>query len=496
MELKVFDSYEQFKKEFDHEVKSHAEGYLRMGYLLRRAADTGVVLQGGYKSVAEFAKKEYHLNDDAVSKMIAINKRYSEGGYSDRISEQYRGFGASLLAEMLTLPDAVVDALPDSVNRDTIREIKNEIKEEEKITPLERMAEEKDPVQQEMDTTFARFMHQYYKENRRLYKELHDYVTSCCDRLDGNSRDFTLTHLAPNGEGVKMARIAGEGKCMLSIKGPEKPLELLVVWTNEAQKIPWSEAYETLRAMCSSASIEEDWERLYGEPWEKPEQKPEKPEQKPAEPERKPEEIEQRQEKRNENTDQDGTDPEDAGSFEESAADIGEGSESDKSDNCGAGESDSGTRSEEADENAESEGGDSEAGEEDAESEAAAGADNQESQENPEQKQGDENPETQVNTGAETDFAPAQERQGNIEDFPDVLPEGYVVTHDGTEVEMGVETGLWKVAAGHALRLFNTLEMNDWNPDAGKIVDQMIDETDKLMEALLAMKDAMGKRRS
>lgn len=39
--------------------------------------------------IAEFAKAEYGLSKDIVSRYIAINDRYSEGGYSDRLQDKY-----------------------------------------------------------------------------------------------------------------------------------------------------------------------------------------------------------------------------------------------------------------------------------------------------------------------------------------------------------------------------------------------------------------------
>ena len=147
-ELMTFRDYGEFKVAFDRAIMSQTEGFIRMGYLLKRARDTDVLYGSGYKSIAEFAWQEYRLRDDVVSKMIAINDRYSEGGYSETIDERYAGFGTSLLAEMLTLPDAVVEAIPRNITRETIREVKREIREEEQRTPLEVMTEAPDPGQQ------------------------------------------------------------------------------------------------------------------------------------------------------------------------------------------------------------------------------------------------------------------------------------------------------------------------------------------------------------
>ena len=82
-EIRQFQNYQEFKQAFDREARNQAAGFIRMGYLLKVARDTNVLYESGYRSISEFARHEYGLTDDAVSRMIAVNDRYSEGGYSD-----------------------------------------------------------------------------------------------------------------------------------------------------------------------------------------------------------------------------------------------------------------------------------------------------------------------------------------------------------------------------------------------------------------------------
>ena len=133
-ELMEFQSYDQFKAAFDVEARNQAENFIRMGYLLKVARDTNILYESGYKSISEFALQEYGIPGDAVSRMISANDRYSENGYSPKLTDRYSGYGKSLLSEMLTLSDEVVAALPDGITRQEIRDIKAEIKEEQKIS--------------------------------------------------------------------------------------------------------------------------------------------------------------------------------------------------------------------------------------------------------------------------------------------------------------------------------------------------------------------------
>lgn len=501
MELREFSSYEQFKQEFDREVRAHVQGYIRMGYLLRRATDTGIIRQSQYKSVAEFAWAEYHLKPDAVSKMMAVNERYSEGGYSERVAERYSGFGSSLLAEMLTLPEPVVNALPDTVTREVIRDVKREMKEEESITPMEVLAEETEPGQQAMETTLSKFLYQYYRENRECYRELHDYVLSCPERMDGHSedgsREFTQNHLAPSGTGVKMVRIAGMGRFMLAIKGTDQPMELLNIRSGESEQISWAEAYEAMRSLCRGKDAKKDWEGWYGEPFEVS-----------SEPGKA--ETEETEKKGESNS---AKDPVKTGADTIFAPAQKNGDE--------------GEKEKRPDEVAEMQGAVPEASKDEPEASEERSETLEELPETPEENQevSEETPELQeeetevpetvlespeeaseepLTTPEETprtlvempetpvEVAETEPHQIAIDEMPEVLPPGYIKNGGGAEDELRVEERIWKEAAEKAERLFNTLSGNRWDADAGKIIGMMVDESEelcRLLEELVSMMD-------
>ena len=130
--LTEIKGFQAFQEAMDHEIKEASEGFVRIGYLLKVARDTDILHESGFKSVAEFASARYGLTADIVSRYMAINDRFSEGGYSDRLAERYQVYGMTKLAEMLTLSDEVIAAVPTTATRQEIREIKAEIAEEMK----------------------------------------------------------------------------------------------------------------------------------------------------------------------------------------------------------------------------------------------------------------------------------------------------------------------------------------------------------------------------
>ncbi len=266
-EVIEFRGYQEFKVEFDSAVKSHVESYVYMGYLLKVARDTNVLYESGYKSIAEFAMKEYRMTEDKVSNMIHVNDRYSEGGYSKVLQEKYRGFSASVLAEMLTLPGPVVDALPPETTRETVREIKKEIREEEQITPMEVMVEETDPEMEACGSLLEMFLQQYYRDNSRRLVELPKELAK------GMEPENLAGILTGSGVGVIMARIPGTGKLMLSVKGSDQPVELVNVRTGEATEHTWEEVGTALKRIRDAEQTRQRQERK--EAWkesEKPRQ--------------------------------------------------------------------------------------------------------------------------------------------------------------------------------------------------------------------------------
>lgn len=97
--------------------------FVRIGYLLRKIDDNKLYKQDGYKSIAEFAKKECNLSPSDVSRFIKINKRYSIDGNSPELREEFLEYGQSKLAAMLTLPDSDLAMIDPQTSREDIREL-------------------------------------------------------------------------------------------------------------------------------------------------------------------------------------------------------------------------------------------------------------------------------------------------------------------------------------------------------------------------------------
>lgn len=275
MELVTFSKYQEFKTAMDVEIKGAVQGFVNIGYLLKVARDTNILHESGYASVAEFAKAEYGLTKDVVSRYIRINDRFSENGYSMTLKKDYSDFGIGKLQEMLALPDEITDVLTPQMTKEQIIEVRREYQKEQEITEVEVILEPKDSVQQELENNLERVLYQYLKEHPEVFITVDVAVfqaESIQERVNG-----LYKALAPRGVENLMTRIAGVGKMMLSIIGMEEMPVLLNMRSNEKEKYTWEELTEAVRHIWSKGtalSVEDArkrYESIYGCAYELPE---------------------------------------------------------------------------------------------------------------------------------------------------------------------------------------------------------------------------------
>lgn len=288
--LTEIKGFQAFQDAMDREIREASEGFVRIGYLLKVARDTEILRESGFKSVTEFASSRYGLTADIVSRYMAINDRFSEGGYSDRLKEQFRQFGHTKLAEMLTLSDEVIEAIPAEATRQEIREIKAEIAEEMQKTDIEVMLEE---PEKKLETLAQQVLYQYFDKMPERYSKVFTAV------YQPDAEEALLEALAPTGIGMAMVRVEGKGKLMFSIDGRE--ISIVNVRSQIRTEYTPKELLLEARALCPiDKTPEQAWQSLYNRPMEtekepeppkpveiltkKPEQRAEKPKRQPEKP--------------------------------------------------------------------------------------------------------------------------------------------------------------------------------------------------------------------
>lgn len=257
-----YRSYQEYKQELDTELKKTAEGFVRIGYLLKVARDTNILAESGYDNVVDFARAEYGIDKTQVSRFMHINDKFSQGGYAPELKEEYQGFGYAKLSIMLSLPDSVNEELTPDFSKSEVQQVKDEIDEEKKTTDIEVMLEEKDSVQQSFDTNLEKAVYQLGKDAPEIYKRL--WLSAI---KNGESGKRFIENLIPDEKAMYIVRIPGAGRCMLSMKAEEDTVKLINIRDASANETYTKQELEdALKKMLPDTDTwGKAWESLYSE---------------------------------------------------------------------------------------------------------------------------------------------------------------------------------------------------------------------------------------
>lgn len=323
MELMEYTkTYQEYKKELDAVLTRTAEDFVQIGYLLKVARDTNVLAESGYATVTDFARVEYGIDKTQVSRFISINDRFSEDGYSDHLLPSYKGFGYAKLTLMLQIPDEINEALPPTLSKAEIQDIKDEVDAESKVTDIEVEIERAEaaavtdkPMLPPEGSPLYRNLWQLGKEQEDLFRKL--WRICFLHTAFGNKNNAEIMDvLIPQGDAVYTVRIPGERRTQIIVNSDGATIVNLK--TLERSKYTEDQICDAIRSLIDGGSSpEEQYKKLYGEDLtpEEPEiapvqptdslkeKKPEKrkesrvtkantePKKKPKEPEKKPEQM-------------------------------------------------------------------------------------------------------------------------------------------------------------------------------------------------------------
>ena len=313
------ERYREYKKELDGAFTQAAEKFVLIGYLLREAAETDILRSSGYKNMEEFAYAEYGVDASQANRFININRRFSEGGNSKQLKQQYQGIGSSKLAVMLTIPDEINEVLPKNLTKEELKEIQAEVKAENQVSDIEVEIEKAEAaavtdwsILPPKGSPLKRNLWQLGKEQEDLFRKLWEI----CNKGQYPHSASIMDALIPQGDAVYTVRIPGERRTQIIINSDGATV--INLKTLERSKyIPQDICYEVEELLNGGSSPEEQYKKLYGEDLtpEEPEvapvqqdepekeKKPEKrkesrvtkantePKKKPKEPEKKPEQM-------------------------------------------------------------------------------------------------------------------------------------------------------------------------------------------------------------
>ncbi len=251
-------TYEDYKQEFDRQFLRKADTEVAIGYLLKLARDTDILRNSGYTTMRDFAKKEYGITADKASLYMGIQERFANPEIPHELDPKYAEYESSKLAAMMTIPDETILLLDPDMKREEIREVARQIKQENQITDLEVMLEEK-PEEQGM---LRQTMKTYFADHRQQFEQLFSVLW----QQDGEEKAAEV--LAPGGMAVLMSRVTGKGRMMVSIRGTARPVEIQNIRTLETESYAWPDFLKELRELYSAVEgleLEAAWRKVYGE---------------------------------------------------------------------------------------------------------------------------------------------------------------------------------------------------------------------------------------
>lgn len=280
MQLK-YGGYKGFKAKMDYVIGRTANDFAEIGQMLKEARDTDILKDSGYSGMGEFALKEYGLRPDQTSRFIGVFEKF--GNPNGGIKEEYQGHGLTKLSEMLSLPDSVAEAIPADLSKEEIRQIKEEVKKEQAITPLE-VAMEGQQDDDPLTAMLKAYFHGKPAEFRGLFEKWGKTKT------EADEKSLILDVLASSGVAVLESRPAGLGKILLTFDGEEKEPKLTQIREDQTSVIKWLELQSTMDEILKGPlgtpvtegweTPEEAWVGLYGEEMPNSPCEPAKPEAK------------------------------------------------------------------------------------------------------------------------------------------------------------------------------------------------------------------------
>lgn len=267
----TLDEWTQWKEDIRRKLSETASNFVYIGYRLKQIRDSG--MYDGAADVFEFAQKEYGLGKSTVSRFIAINEKYSEGGNSLELKEEFRSFSSSKLAEMLTLPDSEIQMITEKT---TIREIR-ELKVFNSQIP-EEVAGEGEAIeaagQQEVPewSPLEKCLIDFFKGRKTVLNDVMKH-------LEAESPEYKQAAelMAPSGQASHK-----KGIVFLFMYDWDRGIKYKLMTEQEPVSMDWPEFLNTVYHIFGTCDQADIWKDFYGEQEEdgKPKEEKQKTEKK------------------------------------------------------------------------------------------------------------------------------------------------------------------------------------------------------------------------
>lgn len=265
-QITIFE-WQQWVEDVRKRLQETAGNFVGIGYRLRQIRDSGIL--DNCADIFEFAQKEYGLGKSTVSRFIAINEKFSEGGNSLELRSEYRAIGSSKLSEMLTLPDAECEMITEHTTVKDIRELKNFMKEDPSAIEEEEKTTETAEIPNAELTAFQKCIKDYFDNPER--RDMLNKALALGDDPDNLTAKNICEIINPSGnathkKGIIFMFMYND---LLGVKYKDltRPTPITLTWRGF-----WDELYNIFKA--SYVPGEDTWKKFFKEPEKVVPQKP------------------------------------------------------------------------------------------------------------------------------------------------------------------------------------------------------------------------------
>ncbi len=123
-------TYEEAKNILREKLDNMKKSFIAAGYYMKYIRDHELFQKDGYESIWEFAEDNYGIKKSTASRWMSMNDKFSQGGNSPILAEEYRGFEKSQLQEMLYLDDKQMETVTPDMTVKEIREVRKPVEPE------------------------------------------------------------------------------------------------------------------------------------------------------------------------------------------------------------------------------------------------------------------------------------------------------------------------------------------------------------------------------
>lgn len=261
--------YGEMKTEIRNNISNMVLSFIDIGYWLKQIRDKELFKEDGYKNVYDMAQVEFNMSRTVVSRFMSINDKYSVGGNSRELLEQFQGFGKSALTEMLSLPVEDYELLTPDTKVEDIRELKEAERKAQKeqdgqmniLNDIPDIVPDADkPAKKEADISEA---------IRELFRprEMKEYLDKLVNMdPESNAMDWWVADFNAAGN-----RTFKHIPFFLFFYGKKEGLKIKNIFQNTIEKKTYQDFYFIVRAAYPQETVRgtDVWMQAYGEEWKK-----------------------------------------------------------------------------------------------------------------------------------------------------------------------------------------------------------------------------------